>query len=357
MDQSSADKSVEILISYSHKDERMRDELVNHLANLKRQGVIADWHDRKISAGNEWAKEIDRHLDTASVILLLISASFMASDYCHDIEVKRAMERYEAGEAKVIPVILRPVDWANAPFSKLQALPTNAKPVSDWSNRDKAYLDIAKGIRNAIEGVSQSGVSDTPAHVTKKTSLPTDTSPVARTDKVITATEFRISLMSGTRCIIEWRPKIPNMTEEVLVAHGVNMDRVKEGILEMAAAVLQRSVEDVVLLPDDPSEHMPGPAYRLSSLGVKDQRYDSFHIYVQESDVTVSIYKLGHYPTIISTEEIGIDWNQFRRGISASLEELYKGELRTQFGDPEIIQYGSGEWHYQLAYMLRPTKP
>lgn len=114
MAQYSLNKPIEVFISYSHKDERMRDEIVNHLANLKRQGVITAWHDRKISAGNEWSGEIDQHLNTASVILLLISANFMASDYCNDVEVKRAMKRHEAGDAKVIPVILRPVDWAHA---------------------------------------------------------------------------------------------------------------------------------------------------------------------------------------------------------------------------------------------------
>ena len=128
--------------------------------------------------------------------------------------------------------------------------------------------------------------------------------------------------MSGTRCIIEWRPKIPNMTEEVLVAHGVNMDRVKEGILKMAAAVLQRSVEDVALLPDDPSEYMPAGLPSVKPESRTSVRFVS--IYVQESDVTVSIYKLGDYPPIISTEEIAIDWNQFRHGIQLLLRNYIR---------------------------------
>jgi hypothetical protein len=143
-------QAIEIFYSYAHEDEELRDKLVNHLASLKRQRVITEWHDRKISAGAEWAGEIDKHLDTAQIILLLISDAFMASDYCFDVEVKRAMERHTGGEAVVIPIILRPVDWEGTPFSKLQGLPTDAKPVTTWTDRDEAFLNIAKGIRKVV---------------------------------------------------------------------------------------------------------------------------------------------------------------------------------------------------------------
>ncbi len=114
---------VEIFFSYSHKDEMLRDELAKHLSIMKRQGIIDAWHDRAITAGSEWAGEIDTHLNSAQIILLLISADFLASDYCYDIELKRAMECHEVGKAQVIPIILKPVDWYGAPFGKLQALP------------------------------------------------------------------------------------------------------------------------------------------------------------------------------------------------------------------------------------------
>jgi tetratricopeptide (TPR) repeat protein len=146
-----ASQPVEVFFSYSHKDEKLLGKLRDHLSNLKRLGVIADWYDRKIGAGREWENAIDEHLDSAGVILLLISSSFMASDYCNDVEVRRAMERHEAGEARVVPVLLRPCDWDGAPFSKLNALPTGAKPVTDWADRDKAFTDVAKGIRAAVE--------------------------------------------------------------------------------------------------------------------------------------------------------------------------------------------------------------
>ena len=147
-------EAIEVFFSYAHEDEDLRDELEKHLSTLKRQGVITDWHDRKIGAGTEWEGEIDTHLNTAHVILLLISADFMASDYCWDVEVKWAMERHEAEEARVIPIILRPVDWEGAPFGKLQALPMDAKPVTSWANRDEAFLDVARGIRAAVEALA-----------------------------------------------------------------------------------------------------------------------------------------------------------------------------------------------------------
>ncbi len=151
-DMSSASNApIEVFFSYSHRDEQLRSELEKHLSILKRQGIITAWYDREISAGTEWAGKIDEHLNTAQIILLLISADFLASNYCYDIELKRAMERDAAREARVIPVILRDVYWKGAPFGKLQALPKNAEPVTNWANQDQAFKDVAIGIHKAVE--------------------------------------------------------------------------------------------------------------------------------------------------------------------------------------------------------------
>jgi hypothetical protein len=123
----------------------------HHLSNLQRQGFVASWHDRNISAGTAWEYEIDNHLNTADIILLLISSDFVASEYCYSVEMMRAMERHKAGEARVIPIILRPTDWKGTPFEQLRVLPSNAKPVTRWQNRDDALLDVARGIRAAVE--------------------------------------------------------------------------------------------------------------------------------------------------------------------------------------------------------------
>lgn len=140
-------ESVKVFFSYCHKDEELRDELAKHLRILERQGVIASWHDRMILPGEEWNHEINSYLNTADIILLLISSDFIASDYCWDTEVTRAMERHESGDACVIPLILRDVDLTGSPFAKLQALPKNAQPVTTWTTLDAAFKDVTQGIR------------------------------------------------------------------------------------------------------------------------------------------------------------------------------------------------------------------
>lgn len=168
-DTSSSPNSVEVFFSYSHKDEDLRDELETHLAMLKREGTIKSWHDREISAGREWAGEIDQNLNSAHLILLLISANFLASEYCYDIEMKQAMKRHEAGEARVVPIILKPVDWNSAPFGKLQALPKNAKPVTTWADRDEAFLNITQGIRKTVQELMISSKSPVKREVSVST--------------------------------------------------------------------------------------------------------------------------------------------------------------------------------------------
>ncbi len=140
-----------VFYSYAHKDEKLRNELGKHLYPLKRQGLITDWYDRNISAGTEWEQEIENHLNTADIILLLISPDFMASEYCYSIEMQRALERHEAEEARVIPVILKPTDWQDDAFSKLQPLPKNGKPVLRWRSQGDGFVEVAKGLREVIK--------------------------------------------------------------------------------------------------------------------------------------------------------------------------------------------------------------
>ncbi len=142
---------VKIFFCYAREDELLRKGLEKHLRTLKRQGLIDVWHDRDISAGTEWEQEIDNHLNSAHIILLLVSPDFMDSDYCYGKEMQQAMERHKCGEAIVIPVILRPVYWQGAPFSKLQALPTDGKPIKSWHDEDEAFYDVVKGILEKIK--------------------------------------------------------------------------------------------------------------------------------------------------------------------------------------------------------------
>lgn len=148
-------KPFEISFSYSHKDTRLRDQLKTQLSLLIREGLINTWYDHKITAGNEWAGKIDEHLNAAQIILLLVSADFIASDYCYDIEMKRALERHEAREARVFPVILRQVEWKQTPLGKLKLVPTGSKPAIQWTDRDSAFFDIVQGIRKVIEELGE----------------------------------------------------------------------------------------------------------------------------------------------------------------------------------------------------------
>ena len=140
-----------VFFSYSHKDEALRDELEVHLAMLKREGAISAWHDRKILPGDEFGGKIDARLNDADVILLLVSPDFLNSIYCHDVEMKRAMELHAEGRARVIPIILRPSDWkSSAPFAKLLAVPTDGKPVVKWPDRDEAWFNVVEQLRTAL---------------------------------------------------------------------------------------------------------------------------------------------------------------------------------------------------------------
>ncbi len=147
-------KVIEVFISYAQEDERLMLKLEKHLATLKHQGYVTFWNNLRINAGKEWDNEINEHLSTAHVILLLISSDFMASDYCTSVEVKQALLRHDAGECRVIPIILRPVNWRIATVNKLRPLPADGKSVTEWHNKDKAFVNIAEGIQKVIEEFS-----------------------------------------------------------------------------------------------------------------------------------------------------------------------------------------------------------
>ena len=116
---------VDLFYSYAHEDESLRDELAGHLKIMERRGVIRPWHDRCLAPGQKWDNEINAQLATADLVLLLVSADFIKSDYIWSHELDVAMKRHERGEASVVPVMLRAVDITDAPFAALQGLPTD----------------------------------------------------------------------------------------------------------------------------------------------------------------------------------------------------------------------------------------
>lgn len=143
-----------VFFSYSHDDESYRDRLEKHLSPLRHEGLIESWHDRRILAGTDLNTEIDSHINSADIILLLVSASFLSSHYCYSIEMQRAMERHHAKEARVIPVIVHACDWTNTPIGKLLAAPKDGKPIASWAIPDEAYLDVARQIRAVVNDIN-----------------------------------------------------------------------------------------------------------------------------------------------------------------------------------------------------------
>ncbi len=146
-------KSLKVFISYCHADESLKTELIKHLTPLRHLELIEVWNDRKISAGGEWEPEISQKLEEADIIFLLISIDFINSRYCYDIELERAIERHEERTATVIPVILRSCMWQHTPFSKLQAVPKDGKPVCSFIDRDEAFAEIAVSVKTVAEQV------------------------------------------------------------------------------------------------------------------------------------------------------------------------------------------------------------
>jgi hypothetical protein len=141
----------DVFVSYASEDAALWDELATHLAILRRQRFVSTWHHRQIRAGEDRKSAVDEHLEAAQVVLLLVSADFLDSDYCYTVEMERALARHRAGEAHVIPVILRVCDWHSAPFAHLQVLPDSVRPVTSWKNRDEAWDEVARGIRGVVK--------------------------------------------------------------------------------------------------------------------------------------------------------------------------------------------------------------
>lgn len=138
-------------ISYSHKDDMALERLHTHMAVLRHDRKVEAWFDREILAGGDLNAEIDEHLESCGLFLLLVSPDFLASDYCVGREMERALERHHAGEAQVVPIIVEPCDWKSTLLRNLKALPRDGKPISEWTNENNAYIDVIKELRRVLE--------------------------------------------------------------------------------------------------------------------------------------------------------------------------------------------------------------
>jgi hypothetical protein len=214
-----------VFYSYSHADIKRLEQLRKHLAMLRRDGMITEWYDRDIEAGSEWRQEIERELDAADVILLLVSASFLNSDFCYSEEMNRAVERARNGEARVIGVMLSPVDgWESSPFAEFQLVPRDGRPITTWSNKDAAYADVAHGIRTALEELARSTDAGEDAGLDEEPLSPTELALLDRSSDPEQRSAQRLQMILQKQAMLDTTlDNIAQMREDMLKAVRQNL--------------------------------------------------------------------------------------------------------------------------------------
>ena len=143
-------KEISVFLSYSHKDEEYKNELDKHLTPLRKNGKISTWNDRKLLPGSRLDETIKEELRKSDIIILLVSADFINSNYCYETEMKQAIEKAKRGECNIIPVIVRPCMWEETPLKDFLLLPKDGKPISKYEDKDEAYLEVARGLSRII---------------------------------------------------------------------------------------------------------------------------------------------------------------------------------------------------------------
>ena len=143
-------QQINIFIAYSRTDNHFLQKIRTHLKFLERKKEIVIWYDGEIIAGSFWDNAIIDKLENADMVLLLVSADALASDYFHKKEMQKALERHAKKEALVIPVILKPCFWQDD-LGDIQALPKDGKPIVKWRLKSDAYYNIARGVRESLE--------------------------------------------------------------------------------------------------------------------------------------------------------------------------------------------------------------
>lgn len=207
------EKPLRVFCCYAREDQPLLLMLKKHLRPLEREGLITVQADIDVSPGEEWEKEISQYLNTAQIILLLISPDFMNSDYCYSKEMVQAMRRHKSREASVIPIILSPSIWNNAPFAKLQVLPKDAKPVmgSGWHNQEEAFHNVAVGIaKRAEELLKRSRDSGPPPQPPNITSKQTSITRWYKRPGVIVSVLIVLIIIGGL--ITYWHSKPPQIS-------------------------------------------------------------------------------------------------------------------------------------------------
>ncbi len=164
-------KPLKVFISYSHKDKRLKDKLITHLNSLIRQKYICLWYDNMILPGKEINEEIMKALHSSQIVLLLLSADYLSSNYCYQEEMQEAMKLRREKNLVVIPIILREVDLKGTPVDNLSSLPEDRKAVTQYRNEDTAFKNIADGVRSAVEKWFLESVSNLNNNISKSSSI------------------------------------------------------------------------------------------------------------------------------------------------------------------------------------------
>jgi hypothetical protein len=141
-----------VFISYSKADNSYKETLLNHLSALGNR--LSIWHDHDILGGQEWDKTIKEQINQADVVLYLVSASSMATDYIQQTELPLIEARCQRGECKLIPVIVRACLWTALDFAKYNALPEKGIPITKkthWDTEDDAWLNVAEGVQRLLK--------------------------------------------------------------------------------------------------------------------------------------------------------------------------------------------------------------
>ena len=211
---------IKIFISYSHKDKSYLDKFQIHLSSLTREGLIENWTDNEIVPGQEWDQSIKRNLEQADLIVFLISADFLASDYIHRVEIAKAMKRYSKGEVVVVPILIRPCDFKSLELFKFQALPKNLTPVSRWEDKDEAWLNVVKQLRLVVKSLIQ-----------KKANASTDNSQTERNSNNSNNT-INNYFSDSTESALN-RDELPSITANLKKV--ISKDKIKSVIEQMLA--------------------------------------------------------------------------------------------------------------------------
>ncbi|MGH3449661.1 MAG: TIR domain-containing protein [Haloechinothrix sp.] len=150
---------LKLFLSYAHEDRDLVTELRKHLAPLRHEQIVADWYDREVMAGQDWDREIRAQLESSDLVIVVVSADFVASDYAYGRELALALRLHDQGRLRLLPVIGRNCKWQNLPLARLQVLPEGAVPISSWDQRDDALVSVVVGVERVAREILSSGDS------------------------------------------------------------------------------------------------------------------------------------------------------------------------------------------------------